>query len=232
MTENSEKNPPILSRRAKIIGSAALAAAAALSFVGIEKSRSHDNPPQEPTREATIERGDKPETILSPEETDAKIQEFIAKIDSIYGDIQIEAPTQYPDTHVVRPNDSKFTNDKIPLQFESSIANEDYLTAEGIKKLAQNCNATAKPIKVRDIDYTKDDFYFTRNNKANCQGVAFGLKLLTEQTGNTKSKDALAQWRQIHIGVIDAYRVTEPQMPIQPEIDYIDKEFYQILQTN
>lgn len=233
MPENSEKTPKPLPKRALIIGSAVAAGAAALAFVGIEKNKAHNNTTsQEPTMEAGIKQENNPDKILSPEETDARIQEFITKIDSLYTGVQINRPAEFPDTHVIRPNNpDKFPDDKIPPQFQTSIAEEDYLTADGVKKLAQNCNATASPIEVRGINYTEDDYYFTRNVKANCAGVAFGLKLLADQTGDPQAKTALAQWRQIHIGILDAYRITEPQMPIQPEIDIIDQQYYQSLQN-
>lgn len=231
MPENSEKNP-LLSKRAKIIGSVALAATAALSYVGIEnRNKAPHTITQEAAQSIAAKQENNTDKILSPEETDAKIQEFITKIDSVYAEVQVERPTEFPDTTIIRTNEpNRLSDDKIPAEFETAIAPEDYLTAESIKKLAQNCNATYKDIEVRGVTITEDDDFFIRHAKENCAGVAFGIGLLAKQTGSTKANELLAEWQPIHHGIIKSYTTVEPPTSPQQEIDEIDQKFYQVLQ--
>ena len=232
MSEAPEKSHHPLPKPVKIIGTAVLAAAAAFSSVRAEnKNKTPNVTIQEATQDNTATPEKSKDKILSPEETDAKIQEFIPKIDSLYAGVQITRPAEFPDTHIIRPNDPKiYPNDKIPSQFQSAISEEDYLTAEGLKKLAQNTSATGKPITVRGIEYTVNDPFYIRHVKENWIGVAFGMKLLAEQTHSPEAISALDQVREIHIGMMERFRVKEPQMALQPEIDYYDQHYYQILQ--
>ncbi len=237
MTETTEKpsnwlKKPV-SRRTVLKTAAGLAiGAAAFSSVGAEnKNKTPNVIPQEATQDTTAKQEKTPDKILSPQETDAKIQEFIPKIDSLFSGVQITRPTEFPDTHIIRPNDPKiFPNDKISPSFQTAISEEAYLTADGVKNMALNSNATGKPIIVRGIEYTANDPYYIRHVKENWIGVAFGIKLLAEQTHSPEAIFALTQVREIHIGMMERFRVKEPQMALQPEIDYYDKHYYQILQ--
>lgn len=240
MTETTEKPNNWLNKRVsrrtvlKVAGGLAAggAGAIALSSFGVDnKNKVSDDTSQEPTQNTIAKQEKTPDKILSPEETNARIQEFIPKIDSLYSKVQIAKPKEFPDTNIIRTTNPRgLTDKKMPSQFQTSITEEDYLTADGVKKLAQNCNATDEPIKVQGIEYIKNDSFYMRYVKLNCAGVAFGLKLLAEQTGELKARSALSDWRQIHIGILSAYRIIEPPTNIQWAIDDIDQKYYQSLQ--
>jgi hypothetical protein len=109
------------------------------------------------------------------------------------------------------------------------IGEEDYLSSDGVTRLAKNCNATDKPINVRGVEYTIYDAFYIRYQKQICAGVAFGIGLLVKQTSSAQARALLSQWREIHIGILWAYHTIEPPMSIQPEVDDIDQKFYQDL---